>query len=52
MPDNTIDLLFRFLHQYDRRLSKRARTREFSQLSDDEALRFEEVYAEMFGGGA
>jgi hypothetical protein len=52
MPDNTIDQLFRFLHQNDGRLSKRARTREFSQLNDDEALRFEEIYAETFGGGA
>jgi hypothetical protein len=52
MPDNKFDLLFRFLHQNDGRLSKRARTREFSQLSDDEALRFEEIYAETFGDGA
>jgi len=49
MPDNTIDLMFRFLHQNDGRFSKRARTREFSQLSDEEALRFEEIYAETFG---
>ncbi len=52
MPANTIDLLFRFLHQNHGRLAKRARMREFSKLSDDEALRFEEIYAETFGDGA
>ena len=44
-----IDLMFRFLHQNDGRLSRRARAREFAQLSDEEALRFEDIYAETFG---
>lgn len=49
MPDRTIDLLFRFLHQNDGRLSNRARSREFVQLTDVEAERIEAIYAEMFG---
>jgi hypothetical protein len=49
MPDNTIDLLFRFLQQNEGRLSKRALTHEFSRLRDDEVLRFEQIYAETFG---
>jgi hypothetical protein len=49
MPDRTIDLLFRFLHQNDGRLSNRARSREFAQLADAEAERIEAIYAETFG---
>jgi len=48
MPNRTIDLLFRFLHQNEGRLSNRARQREFSALSDDEAERIEAIYAESF----
>jgi hypothetical protein len=48
MPDRTIDLLFRMLHQNDGRLSKRARQREFAKLTDDEARKIEEVYASTF----
>ena len=36
MPNQTIDLLFRFVHQNDGRLSKRARQNEFSLLTDEE----------------
>jgi hypothetical protein len=48
MPDGTIDLLFRFMHQNDGRLSNRARSHEFAQLTDAEGVRIEAIYAEMF----
>jgi hypothetical protein len=51
MPDNTIDLLFRFLHQNEGRLSTRAREREFSALSDEEAARVEVIYQQAFDSG-
>lgn len=50
MPDRTIDLLFRFLHQNDGRLSKRAREHEFEALSDAEIERIERMYQDDFGG--
>jgi hypothetical protein len=49
MPEHTVDLLFRFLHQSDGRLSQRAREREFVQLTDDEAARVEAIYRHRFG---
>lgn len=49
MPDATIDLLFRFLHQNEGRLSKRARENEFEALSDEEAKRVEAIYGAEFG---
>ncbi len=48
MPDRTIDLLFRFLHQNGGRFSKRARAREFSQLTKAEVKTLEEAYAEIY----
>jgi hypothetical protein len=48
MPERTIDLLFRFLHQNGGRLSQRAREREFAQLSDGEAARVEAIYRRHF----
>jgi len=48
MPDRTVDLLFRFLHQNDGHLSKRAREREFAALSDPEVERIEGLYADLF----
>ena len=48
MPDSTVDLLFRFLHQNGGRLSKRAREREFERLTDAETKRIEDIYAEIF----
>lgn len=48
MPDSTQDLLFRFLDQHEGHLSKRARTREFAALTDDEVTRVEEIYGELF----
>jgi Fic/DOC family len=49
MPDNMIDLLFRFLHQNRGRLSSRARSREFKELTAPEAERIESIYGEVFG---
>ena len=48
MPDGTIDLLFRFLHQNSGRLSGRAREKEFRELTDQESERVERVYQENF----
>ena len=49
MPDRTTDLLFRFLHQNDGRLSGRARAYEFEELTNTEVDRIERLYAETFG---
>jgi len=46
MPSSTIDLLFRFLQQNGGVLSARARQREFRALTDEEASRVQEIYAE------
>jgi hypothetical protein len=48
MPERTIDLLFRFLHQNNGTLSKRAREQEFASLSDGEATAAEAAYREIF----
>jgi hypothetical protein len=48
MPERLIDLLFRFLSQNDGRLSQRARTQEFRELTDEEAQRVEAIYGESF----
>lgn len=48
MPERTIERLTQFLGRNNGRLSKRARTREFQQLSDDEVERVESLYAECF----
>ena len=48
MPDSTIDLLFRFLHQNRGSLSKRAREHEFAQLTNEEVASTEEAYAAAF----
>lgn len=48
MPDATLDLLFRFLQQNDGRLSKRARNKEFAQLTDSEVSVVERIYGELF----
>lgn len=50
MPDNTVDLLFRFLRQNDGTLSRRAREREFAELTDDEVARIEATYSKAFSG--
>lgn len=51
MPERTIDLLFRFLHQNEGRLSRRAREREYAVLTDAEARRIEATYQRTFGAG-
>jgi Fic family protein len=51
MPDRTIDLLFRFLHQNNGNLSKRARMQEFAALTDAEAAAVERAYSELFQTG-
>lgn len=48
MPDDTLDLLYRFLDQNDGRLSKRARGGEFSALRPGEVEQIEEIYEETF----
>lgn len=48
MPERTIDLLFRFLHQNAGRLSRRARGHEFAQLSNEEAESAEAIYRRHF----
>ncbi len=49
MPERVSDLLFRFLHQNAGTLSRRRRTREFAELTDDEVSRIESIYQEEFG---
>ncbi len=49
MPDRMIDLLFRFLHQNEGRLSLRAREHEFEALSDAEVGHVERIYKDTFG---
>jgi Fic/DOC family len=49
MPDLKTDLLFRFLHQNDGKLSKRARDNEFGQMTDPEVTTAEQAYASSFG---
>lgn len=52
MPERTIDLLFRFLHQNDGTLSRRARGQEFAALTDAEAAAVEAAYREIFDPAA
>ena len=49
MPDKLIDLLIRFLHQNNGKLSKRAREKEFEKLTNAEIQAIEQIYAEIFG---
>lgn len=48
MPDPTMDLLFRFLDQNSGRFSKRAREKEFANLTTQEIARIEELYGQSF----
>ncbi|MGB8539166.1 MAG: Fic family protein [Acidobacteriaceae bacterium] len=48
MPDRTVDLLFRFLHQNGGRLSNRAREQGFVQLTETEVTAIERVYKFAF----
>jgi Fic family protein len=49
MTDKLVDLLIRFLSQNGGKLSKRAREKEFSKLTDREIKAIEQKYAEIFG---
>ena len=48
MPDRLSDLLFRFLHQNQGRLSKRAQENEFGALTQAEIEQIERLYTEAF----
>ena len=48
MPDRTMDLLIRFLHQNKGIFSKRAREKEFQALSEKERHELEALYTEIF----
>ncbi|WP_338396226.1 Fic family protein [Fulvitalea axinellae] len=48
MPDKTVATLVRFLEQNGGRLSKRARTKEFSALDEGEVLAIERKFGEVF----
>ena len=47
MPNSKMDLLWRFLTQNDGRLSQRARAKEFSALSEDEASTIERMFVDV-----
>ena len=48
MPDRTASLLIHFLLQNDGKLSKRARSKEFLALTDEEVQLFERKFKEIF----
>jgi len=48
MPDKTVALLIGFLQQNDGNLSKRAREKEFRQLTDEEVSNIESIYNSIF----
>ncbi len=50
MPDKLVNLLIRFLNKNNGQLSKRARKKEFSQLTEDEVLAIERKYDDIFQG--
>lgn len=49
MPDRMIAMLIRFLDQNKGVLSKRAKEKEFSKLTDKEVIEIEDKYKEIFG---
>jgi len=49
MPDARFDLMIGLLRQNGGRFSRRARTREFTLLTDEEATAIEAVYGELLG---
>ncbi len=49
MPDRTVDLLISFLNQNGCKFSKRAKSKDFSALTDDEIEVLESKYEEVFG---
>jgi Fic family protein len=49
MPERTLNTLFGFLRQNGGRLSKRARTNEFAELTENEVKQIETLYTTTFG---
>ena len=47
LPDTTFDLMMGFLRQNNGRFSERARTTEFSKLTDEEAATVETIYQDL-----
>jgi hypothetical protein len=47
MPNTTFDLMIGFLRRNSGRFSLRARTKEFAQLTDDEAASIERIYLDL-----
>jgi hypothetical protein len=48
MPNQTIDLLHRFLKQGNGHLSERAKSKEFASLTHEEVLQVEDLYLKAF----
>jgi len=48
MPNTKLDLLWRFLQQNDGKLSKRARSKEYSRLTDQEGAQIERIFAAVW----
>jgi len=48
MPDKLVDLLIRFLNQNEGKLSKRARGKELTELTETEIKSIENKYDEIF----
>lgn len=48
MPDKLVSMLARFIEQNGGTLSKRARTKEFPELKDDEVEKIESAFHEIF----
>lgn len=51
MPDRTVTLLVRFLEQNNGQLSKRARAKELSALTEKEVMEIENIYQKIFFEG-
>ena len=51
MPDATFDLMIEFLRQNAGRFSKRARSREFAKLTEEEVAEIEAIYEDLFAPG-
>jgi hypothetical protein len=48
MPDKSVDLLIRFLHQNNGQLSRRAKEKEFISLTENEVFEIEDHYKDYF----
>jgi hypothetical protein len=48
MPDTTVSLIIQFLYQNNGKLSKRAKEKEFAQLTENEVIKIEEHYQDYF----